>query len=521
MTLQISLVVTLVAAVLCSMIAAFIPHISINYISIAVGMLIALVGPLNKLVAPFHVEIFMYMVAPLIYFEGQTTRIYLVKNSLIQILNLCIVLVLVSMIILGSFVSLLGVPIALAFLIAAVSTPTDATATETVSEGLIVPGEQEIPLKMESLFNDATAIILVGATAFWVEGGNLNYESTMTSFLVSALGGIVVGIVIALLMINFRRWLNRQDLTAYNAQNLLFLITPFFIYFVAEEMHVSGILAVVCAGLMQNSESINSRFIYPRSFHSALVLMNLCREVFNNSVFIILGILFVRIIRTNIFDRSFSWNWLLVGVVIYLANLAVRFMYGKLSRMSNKGSLIFAIGGVRGAVTLALVFLVADRLTGQQFQEVILAETVLIILSMVVPSIILPFLLPHKIAEKKSKQKSRELKNQMVDEGLQVIDHIYLPERVKQRVCFDLRDQRAANSIKEFWQQWARTNQYPRFTGEERELAQRALLRAFRAERDFLDMVSQRENMEDYVFQLYNDILLAESILVDPENWAN
>lgn len=171
MTLQISLVVTLVAAVLCSMIAAFIPHISINYISIAVGMLIALVGPLNKLVAPFHVEIFMYMVAPLIYFEGQTTRIYLVKNSLIQILNLCIVLVLVSMIILGSFVSLLGVPIALAFLIAAVSTPTDATATETVSEGLIVPGEQEIPLKMESLFNDATAIILVGATAFWVEGG--------------------------------------------------------------------------------------------------------------------------------------------------------------------------------------------------------------------------------------------------------------------------------------------------------------------------------------------------------------
>ncbi|MGE9861821.1 cation:proton antiporter [Limosilactobacillus reuteri] len=53
---------------------------------------------------------------------------------------------------------------------------------------------------------------------------------------------------------------------AYNAQILLFVSTPFYIYFIAEELKVSGIIAVVCAGLMQNSESIRSRFITPGNF---------------------------------------------------------------------------------------------------------------------------------------------------------------------------------------------------------------------------------------------------------------
>ena len=53
---------------------------------------------------------------------------------------------------------------------------------------------------------------------------------------------------------------------AYNAQILLFVSTPFYIYFIAEELKVSGIIAEVCAGLMQNSESIRSRFITPGNF---------------------------------------------------------------------------------------------------------------------------------------------------------------------------------------------------------------------------------------------------------------
>ncbi len=49
-------------------------------------------------------------------------------------------------------------------------------------------------------------------------------------------------------------------------------------------------------------------------------------------------------------------------------------------------------------------------------------------------------------------------------------------------------------------------------------MEQRALRWAFRAEREYLDMISQKENLRDYVYQLYNGVLLAESILIDPDN---
>lgn len=81
----------------------------------------------------------MYMVAPLVYFERQSTRINLIGKRLRQIFETAVLLVIVGTIFAGFTVSLLEIPLALAFLMGALSTPTDATATESVSEGLIVP----------------------------------------------------------------------------------------------------------------------------------------------------------------------------------------------------------------------------------------------------------------------------------------------------------------------------------------------------------------------------------------------
>ncbi|WP_225432120.1 cation:proton antiporter domain-containing protein [Limosilactobacillus reuteri] len=122
----------MVAAVLSSIISSFFPHFSINYISIFVGLIIGLVPFLNGRIPPFHTEIFMYIVAPLIYFEGQSTRINLIGKKLRQILETAVLLVIVGTVFAGFSVSLLGIPLALAFLMGALSTPTDATATESI-----------------------------------------------------------------------------------------------------------------------------------------------------------------------------------------------------------------------------------------------------------------------------------------------------------------------------------------------------------------------------------------------------
>ena len=79
------------------------------------------------------------------------------------LISTAVLLVVASLVIAGFAVSLLGIPLAIAFVLAAISTPTDAMATETVSEGRIVPERQERLLRMESLFNDASGIVLLEA----------------------------------------------------------------------------------------------------------------------------------------------------------------------------------------------------------------------------------------------------------------------------------------------------------------------------------------------------------------------
>ncbi len=127
----VSTIVLMIAAVLSSIISSFFPHFSINYISIFVGLIIGSVPFLNGRIS-FHTEIFMYIVAPLIYFEGQSTRINLIGKRLRQILETAVLLVIVGTVFAGFSVSLLGIPLALAFLMGALSTPTDATATESI-----------------------------------------------------------------------------------------------------------------------------------------------------------------------------------------------------------------------------------------------------------------------------------------------------------------------------------------------------------------------------------------------------
>lgn len=212
MVLAISTATVLVAAIVSSIISAFIPRLSINYVSIGIGVAIALIAPLNHLVALFHSEVFMYIVAPLIYFEGQGTRINQVRQSIGQIVSTAVILVLAMTFVSSAGLAWLGIPVALAALLSALSTSTDATATDAVTAGLIMPQQISSLLKMESLFNDASSIILVSATALWVEQGDLNYRVTFLRFLLSAFGGILVGIVVALLMINFRQGLQRLNL---------------------------------------------------------------------------------------------------------------------------------------------------------------------------------------------------------------------------------------------------------------------------------------------------------------------
>ena len=122
--------------------------------------------------------------------------------------------------------------------------------------------------------------------------------------------------------------------------------------------------------------------------------------------------------------------------------------------MTNRGSIIFALGGVHGAVTLALVYMIIDSVSSSQFGIIILAEMLMIVLSMIVPTIAFRFLLPHNLSVKESIRQTNQLRDEMVEEGINAVKKIYLPENVRQSVLYDLQDQKNANSFSDFWRQW-------------------------------------------------------------------
>lgn len=163
MNLMISTFVLVLAAVVSIFLSQVFSKISVSYISMIIGAIIFLIPAIGTHVQNFNSDIFIgLIVAPLLFFEGQATRLNSVGKELKHIIQTTVVLVILCLVFAGFGVWIAaGVSLPLAFILAAVSTPTDATAMESVTNGLKAPKEEGVYLKMESLFNDASGIILL------------------------------------------------------------------------------------------------------------------------------------------------------------------------------------------------------------------------------------------------------------------------------------------------------------------------------------------------------------------------
>ena len=259
-----------------------IDKVSVNYISMIIGIIIGLVPFLNQQVASFDSEIFMELiVAPLLFFEGQKTRIHNVGRRIKEIIGLTIIMVLLALIVSGFSIHLLtDVSLPLAFIIGSISTPTDATASEAVTNGLRMPRRVMSALRAESLFNDASGIILLNMSLLWFANGYINYGQTIQDFCISSIGGAVLGFAVAWVIIIFRQTLVRSRFNSLNAQNLIYILTPLALYALAEHLQVSGIIAVVVAGLLHNAESQQSLLLNSRQVHMSRDLQNLISDIF-------------------------------------------------------------------------------------------------------------------------------------------------------------------------------------------------------------------------------------------------
>ena len=139
MALQVAVITLILLAVMSIIInRQWLPKVSINYISLFVGGLLAAIPLTNRLVGSFEPDAFIgLIVVPLLFFEGQATRMNTVGHHVRLIVGLTVGMVIVCTAVAGIGTAVLtSLSWPLALVMAAISTPTDATATESVTTGV-------------------------------------------------------------------------------------------------------------------------------------------------------------------------------------------------------------------------------------------------------------------------------------------------------------------------------------------------------------------------------------------------
>jgi len=519
-----TLFIVLIAVAISDLISRWLPHVSSTYFNLLIGIGLAAWSLTNQLIPKFDNEFFMVLIlAPLLFFEGQRTQILQVRQRIRQILGSAVWLAVGSAVIITILLpSVFSVTLPIALVIVAISIPTDATALESVVSGRAFPSDVHEQLSLESLFNDATGLILLQAGIIWWQTGHLNFLQNTASLLYSAGGGALVGFVIALALTSMRQFIIRSGANAIYAQNLLYLLTPIVIYELAEGVKVSGIIAVVVAGLVNNSEANRSRFSSPRQMHLGLNLVNFLSHILNGVVFVILGLNLERIFTSHYFTHNNNWQWLGIGIVIYVALLVCRIIYAKwrVADQTWRSARLFAFGGVHGTVTLAMTFSLSTTLSSNRYNQIILIEVVVIILSMLVSTVVFKFWLPVDWDARKRPQRQASIREQMVKVGIETVNEMDLGQLVRATVIYDLQDQVQRNTMRSFFKQWRGVSQHAeKITVLQSVEQRRALMHAFDAERDYLHSLALKHEVpSDEIYDLYSEVLLSESLVLDPKN---
>src|ERR1700736_1690258 len=309
--------------------------------------------------------VFYFFLPPLIYPAALFTSWRDFRRNLRPILLLAIGLVLTTMMGVAWVAHSLipSIPWAAAFALGAIVSPPDAVAATSVIRRLPVPHRIQVVLEGESLVNDATALVALQFAVAALMTGTFSLGQATERFVIVALGGISLGLLIGFIA----RWIH-QHLDDPPVQMTISLLTPFAAYLPAERLHVSGILAVVTAGIYLGWHGpivLSSRFRL-----QAYAVWEMVVFLLNGFVFIIIGLQLPGILRelrgeslTALIDDA-----LLVSGAAVLVRIGWVFVATYLPRSLSKrvrerdpdpgwrNVAVVAWAGMRGVISLAAAF---------------------------------------------------------------------------------------------------------------------------------------------------------------------
>jgi len=266
--------------------------------------------------------VFLFFLPPLLFPAALFTSWRDFRANLRSISLLAIGLVLFTTVVVAWLaLYFFNLPLAVGFVLGAIISPPDAIAATAIAERLNVPRRIVTILEGESLVNDATALIAYRFAVVAVATGSFSLVRAGGQFLIVGIGGILVGLVVGWLA----EWFHRHVEDA-SIEITVSLLTPFAAYLPAERLGVSGVLAVVTAGLYLGWRT--PEILSYRTRLRAGPIWEMVEFLLNGFVFILIGLQLPEVLHALSSHTDYSIGRLVwYAVVISLAVILIRILW--------------------------------------------------------------------------------------------------------------------------------------------------------------------------------------------------
>lgn len=361
LTIVVSLLLLLT---LCS---AVLRRFSIPYSTamVLVGAAIAFVPGLPAVELPPELVLLVFL-PPLLYSDAWYVTWHEFRKELPGILSLSVLLVVVTMssVAVVAHVLIPGMPWGVAFVLGAILSPTDAIAAAPIAHRMGLPRRLVVLIEGEGLVNDAAAIVAYRFAVAAVVTGVFSSTDAISSAGLSTVGGIAIGLVAGWLSAQAHRVTGDARL-----ETVITILTPFVAYIPAERMHLSGVLAVVAAGLYIGYRQ--AQLFTAETRLQAIAVWDVITFLLNGLIFVLIGLQLPRVLE-GVASYGAPQLALYAGLVcaaVVMTRMAWMYIGAGIERalrladpLSLGAATVVGWAGMRGAISLAAVLAIPTTL---------------------------------------------------------------------------------------------------------------------------------------------------------------
>ncbi|HEX6304226.1 MAG TPA: sodium:proton antiporter, partial [Anaerolineales bacterium] len=263
---------------------------------------------------------------------------------------------------------LLGLDLLLALLLGVIIAPTDPVSVLATFRNANVDRDLSTIVESESLFNDGIAVVLYVILLETLEGVELSLLQGVGDIALVVGGGAVLGLGLGMLA---TRFLKRLD--DHLIEVMITLVLVYGAYLLAEHLHLSGVIAVSISGLVVGNQGLVRTSTYSRQ--SLTLFWEIVAFLVNSVAFLLIGFeLHITRLVDDLLPIIMIFAILLFAraIVVYSLGARSRWRLGKRTDEPDQSDLpwrwlhVIFLGGLRGAVPVALALGLPVSLTGRE-----------------------------------------------------------------------------------------------------------------------------------------------------------